>query len=183
MRLRNVLRGLMPLWPLGGFPAGDVRDTAELHAALLSTGTGRYFGPAHYLSTREYVRTLRRVTGRALPTGYLPATAMLPVGLLTGLVQRIWPVHIPAEYGALYTCWCATRVADSDRIPIGIQPRPVADTMADTVRWLHQEGLLSNRQAGLLATDQPITADQRKMPSVGSNARLHTARTAQSTSD
>src|SRR5262249_47364954 len=54
-RLRNVLRGLMPVWPLGGFPVGDVRDTAELHAALLSDGwdgPGRYFGPGRYLRTR-----------------------------------------------------------------------------------------------------------------------------------
>jgi nucleoside-diphosphate-sugar epimerase len=173
VRLRNVLRGLMPLWPLGGFPFGDVRDTAELHAALLTGGSdGRYLGPAHYLSTRAYVRTLRQVTGRALPTGYLPAAAMLPVGVLTGLVQRVWPFHIPAEYGALYTAFCATRVADSARAPLGIQPRPVAETMSDTVRWLHRRGLLSDRQAGLLATGQFRPAHRGSTTSVRSYARL-----------
>ncbi|MDT4987700.1 MAG: hypothetical protein QOI74_1794 [Micromonosporaceae bacterium] len=150
-RVRNVLRGLMPLWPLGGFPVGDVRDTAKLHAELLSAGStrpNRYFGPGRYLSTREFVRTLRQVTGRRLPTGYLPATAMLPLGLLTGLVQRVWPAHIPAEYGGLYICRCAARVAESACAPLGIRPRPAAETMADTVRWLHERGLLSDRQAG-----------------------------------
>jgi dihydroflavonol-4-reductase len=161
LRLRNVLRGLMPLWPLGGLPLGDVRDTAELHATVLTTGSnipGRYFGPGRYLTTRDYIRTLREVTGRPLPTGYLPATAMLPVGLLTGLVQRVWPFHIPAEYGGVYTCYCATRVEESGCTPLGIRPRPVADTVADTVRWLHRQGLLSDRQAGSLAREQSSTA-------------------------
>jgi nucleoside-diphosphate-sugar epimerase len=150
-RVRNVLRGLMPLWPLGGFPVGDVRDTATMHAELLSTGSNgqnRYFGPGRYLSTREFVRTLRQVTGRRLPTGYLPATAMLPIGLMTGLLQRVWPFHIPAEYGGLYICMCAARVSESASVPLGIRPRPAAETMADTVRWLHEQGLLSDRQAG-----------------------------------
>jgi nucleoside-diphosphate-sugar epimerase len=154
-RVRNVLRGLMPMWPLGGFPVGDVRDTAELHAAMLGSPQaalrGRYFGPSRYLSTRELVGVLREVTGRALPTVYLPARAVLPLGLVSGLVQRVWPFHIPAEYGAVYICHCATRVEPAACTPLGIRPRPVAETVADTVRWLHRQGLLSDRQAGLLA--------------------------------
>jgi nucleoside-diphosphate-sugar epimerase len=181
-RLRNTLRGLMPLWPLGGFPVGDVRDTAELHAALLTrelAGVGRFFGPNRYLRTRDIVRTVRRVTGRALPTGYLPSAAMLPVGLLTGLVQRVWPYHIPAEYGAIYTCFCATTVDGAACAPLGIQPRPAAVTVADTVRWLHQRGLLTDRQAGALAADQSRSADGGgKTTSVRSDARIRPAATA-----
>jgi dihydroflavonol-4-reductase len=153
-RLRNALRGLMPIWPLGGLPIGDVRDTAALHAALLGAAEpvrGRYFGPGHYLTTRQYVRTLREVTGRALPTVYLPARAMLPVGVLAGLVQRVWPWHIPAEYGAIYTCACATRV-DERADTFGIAARPVTETFADTVRWLHAAGHLSARAAAVTRT-------------------------------
>lgn len=152
IRLRNVLRGLMPIWPLGGLPIGDVRDTAALHASLLGPAepsANRHFGPGHYLTTRQYVRALREVTGRSLPTVYLPARAMLPVGLLANLVQRVWPWHIPAEYGAVYTCACAVRVA----APMPIAPRPVAETFADTVRWLHEAGHLSTRQAGRCVSD------------------------------
>lgn len=136
----------MPIWPLGGLPVGDVRDTAEMHAVLVDAAASagnRFFGPGRHLTTRRYVRTLREVTGRALPTVYLPARAMLPVGLLANLVQRVWPWHIPAEYGAIYTCACAAWV--DDRASSG---RPVAETFADTVRWLHDEGHLSARAAG-----------------------------------
>ncbi|GGK90795.1 NAD-dependent epimerase [Sphaerisporangium melleum] len=153
-RVRAVLRGLTPLWPDGGFPVGDVRDTAALHAALVDAperalaASGRHFGPGHYLTTREYLAALRETTGRALPAAFLPARAMLPVGVLAGLAQRAWPWHIPAEFGAIYTCACATRVA-GHASTFGIAPRPVAETFADTVRWLQENGHLSARQAGL----------------------------------
>lgn len=141
-RLRNTLRGLMPIWPTGGLPIGDVRDTAALHASLLDApAANRVFGPGHYLTTREYVRTLREVTGRRLPTVYLPARGMLPLGALTTVVQRFWPWHIPAEYGAIYTCACAGRVAP-DASTNGIAARPVAETFADTVRWLRAKDLV-----------------------------------------
>ncbi|MER5426536.1 NAD-dependent epimerase/dehydratase family protein [Streptosporangium roseum] len=149
-RLRSVLRGLTPLWPLGGFPLGDVRDTAALHARLLASPgdrPGRHFGPGRYLSTRQYVEVLREVTGRALPTIFLPARGMIPVGRFVDLVQRVWPWHIPAEYGAIYTCACATRPAEGVSTH-GISPRPIAETVGDTVRWLRENGHLSARQAG-----------------------------------
>jgi nucleoside-diphosphate-sugar epimerase len=154
VRLHNALRGLMPIWPLGGFPVGDVRDTAELHARLLDAGTqGRHFGPGRYLATREYVATLREVTGRRLPTVHLPARAMLPVGLFTGVVQRVWPWHIPAEYGALYTCACDLRPGEG--AGHGLEPRPVAETVGDTVRWLYEQGHLSEWQVGSALASGP----------------------------
>lgn len=149
-RVRDVLRGLMPIWPLGGYPVGDVRDTAALHTALL-TGpageSGRVFGPHHNLSTRQYMAALRDATDRRLPTVFLPGAAMLPVGRLADLAQRVWPWHIPAEYGAVYTCAVDARIAD-DEPTYGVRPRPVTETMADTVEWLRSNGLLTARQAG-----------------------------------
>ncbi|HEX4725223.1 MAG TPA: NAD-dependent epimerase/dehydratase family protein [Pseudonocardiaceae bacterium] len=158
-RLRNALRGLMPIWPLGGYPVGDVRDTAALHAALFTEPEltrDRYFGPGRYLTTRRQVRALRTATGRALPAVFLPAMAMLPVGRLADAVQRVWPWHIPAEYGAIYTCACATRVVDYDST-LGITPRPLADTVTDTIRWLYDTGRITDRQAGIL-TSRPAAS-------------------------
>lgn len=147
-RLRDALRGLLPIWPTGGFPVGDVRDTAELHARLLTEpGEHRAFGPGRFLSTQDYVRTLRELTGRRLPAVRLPARAMLPVGRMADTLQRIWPWHIPAEYGAIYTCACAGRVAE-DADTRGVVARPIADTMRDSIAWLRDNGHLSARQAG-----------------------------------
>ncbi|GAA1272725.1 SDR family NAD(P)-dependent oxidoreductase [Sphaerisporangium rubeum] len=159
-RVRDVLRGLMPIWPLGGFPAGDVRDTAELHASLFTAPPAtpaRFFAPSHYLTTREYLAALREVTGRPLPAVHLPARAMFPVGRLADLAQRVWPWHIPAEYGALYTCACATRVA-THADTRGLAPRPFTRTVTDTVRWLRDAGHLTGRQAGAVGQAPSLVA-------------------------
>lgn len=153
-RVRNVLRGLMPLWPDGGFPVGDVRDLADLHAALLEPGQGprRFLGPGRYVPTREFLSTLRQVTGRRLPAVHLPARALLPVGALVSLAQRASPVHLPAEYGALYICATASRIStDATDDLLGRPARPLHVTMADTVRWLAAAGHVSRGKAGAAA--------------------------------
>ncbi|HEX6870597.1 MAG TPA: NAD-dependent epimerase/dehydratase family protein, partial [Micromonosporaceae bacterium] len=140
-RVRNALRGLMPMWPAGGFPVGDVRDVARLHTALLRPGLGprRYLAPGRYTSTEEFMRTLRQVTGRRLPAVYLPPAWMLPVGALTSAMQRLVPVHIPAEYGAIYLC-AVSRSVDTSATDalLGDRGRSLARTLADTVHWLYQ---------------------------------------------
>ncbi|MFC0529836.1 SDR family NAD(P)-dependent oxidoreductase [Phytohabitans kaempferiae] len=149
-RLRYLLRGMMPVWPDGGFPLGDVRDTARLLAALLDAprrGPDRHFGPGRHVSTAEYVRTVREATGRSLRTMFLPARGMLPFAYAASLFQRVWPWYIPAEYGACYVCACDARSADAPPA-LGLRPRPLVETIADTVRWLHGARLLSDGQAG-----------------------------------
>ncbi|MEV0678663.1 SDR family NAD(P)-dependent oxidoreductase [Actinosynnema sp. NPDC050436] len=151
-RLRDLLRGLVPVWPAGGLQLGDVRDTAALHAALLAPGvTGRHFGPGRYLTTAEYVRAVREVTGRALPALFPPAAALVPVGRLVDLVQPWWPWHIPAEHGAIATAGAATRV-DPSASTAALPPRPFRDTVTDTVRWMADTGVLPPQRAGLAAS-------------------------------
>ncbi|MDG4764710.1 NAD-dependent epimerase/dehydratase family protein [Solwaraspora sp. WMMD406] len=150
-RVRDVLRGLLPIWPDGGFPVGDVRDVARLHAALLRAGQGprRYFAPGRYVSTREFVGTLREVTGRRLPTIVLPSAAVLPVGRLASAAQRLLPTPLPVQYGAVYICRIGRPVDGSATDDLLDQPAiPLRQSMADTVRWLHATGAISDRQAG-----------------------------------
>jgi dihydroflavonol-4-reductase len=47
---------------------------------------------------------------------------------------------------------CAARCDDSKtRSELGLEPRPLEKTLADTVRWLVEVGRLSPREAGRLA--------------------------------
>lgn len=150
-RIRDVLRGLMPIWPGGGFPIGDVRDLADLHVRLLDgpPGPGRVAGQSRFVTTRELLAGLRRVTGRRLPAVHLPATALLPVGRLAGLAQRAVPVHIPVEYGAIYACRVSRPLdADATDALLGTTARPLPETLTDTVRWLREAGHVSAAQAG-----------------------------------
>jgi dihydroflavonol-4-reductase len=151
-RLRNVLRGLMPMWPTGALPIGDVRDAAALHATLFSSSPpagNRHFGPGHYLTTRQYVGAIRAATGRRLPTMFLPAALMNPVGRAADVAQRIWPWHIPAEYGAIYAC-AEARPLDYGSTGSRVEPRPIHETITDTVTWLITNGHVTSRQAGSL---------------------------------
>ncbi|UOX89482.1 NAD-dependent epimerase/dehydratase family protein [Amycolatopsis sp. FBCC-B4732] len=159
-RLRDLLRGLMPMWPSGGLPIGDVRDSAELHARLFEPAAPgpAYFGPGHFLRTRDYLAAVRAATGRRLPAVFLPARAMFPVGHAAGLLQRAWPWHIPAEYGALYVCATAVPV-DAAAPHAGVPARPVAQTVRDTVAWLHASGRLTRRQAGTVLLPRVSTVD------------------------
>lgn len=153
-RLRDTLRGLMPMWPRGGFPMGDVRDTAALHAMALTgqrPAHRRVFGPGRHVSTRQYVETLRAVTGRRLPALFVPGAAVLPVGRVADLLQKVWPRPIPAAYGAVYTCVCDARVAQ-DAPTLGIPARSLRESLGDTVRWLRSTGELTARQAGSAAS-------------------------------
>jgi len=154
-RLRNTLFGRVPLWPTGGFPVGDVRDVARLHAALMEPGLDvrRLIAPSRYVSTREFVEALRGVTGRALPALFVPAAAMLPVGRLAEWVQRIVPVHIPAEYGAIYTCRVSkpVDVSATEALLGSGQEYDLRQSLADAVRWLYRRGLITRRMAGAAA--------------------------------
>jgi len=153
-RLRDQLRGWYPFWPLGGTHAVDVRDVARVHAAVMKSGAGprRYIVPGHFLDGATLYGTLREVTGRRLPYVPVPATMMLPVTWLASAVQRVVPVHLPAESEGVLLLREETR-ADTSRTEseLGVTATPLRQTMSDAVRWLYQAGHISARQAGRTA--------------------------------
>jgi dihydroflavonol-4-reductase len=132
-----------------------VRDVAKVHAAVLAPGRGprRYLAGGTFLGFADLVAGFAAVTGRRLPTITVPARMVLPVARVVQLVQRVTPVHIPAEFEGAYYCWCANRCDDTrTRQELGIAPRDLEVTLADSVRWLVAHGHISRRQAGQLAT-------------------------------
>jgi nucleoside-diphosphate-sugar epimerase len=154
-RLRNILRGQYPMWPTGGYHMVDVREVAQVNAAVLTAGAGprRYLVPGHFVDGRQMFATLRAVTGRRLPHLIVPASMMVPVAWAATAAQRVLPFHVPAEYEGIVINGYRTRCDDTRaRTELGVQPRPLAETYADTIRWLHRTGRLSDRQAGA-ATD------------------------------
>jgi dihydroflavonol-4-reductase len=155
-RLRNVLKGRVPIAPSGGYATVDVRDVAAVHAAVLAPGRGprRYLAGGTFVGFAEVVARLGAVTGRRrLRAVTVPAGMLLPPARAVGLVQRIVPVHIPFEFEAVYFCWCAARSDDTrTRTKLRVAPRDIQVTLADSVRWLFEQGHISRRQAGQLAT-------------------------------
>ncbi|MEV6647286.1 NAD-dependent epimerase/dehydratase family protein [Amycolatopsis sp. NPDC051371] len=158
-RLRDLLRGLTPIWPSGGLPFGDVRDSAELHARLFDSpappGTD-HFGPGTFVTTREYLETVRAITGRRLPAVFLPPRALAGAGRAADVLQRWWPAPLPVQYGAIHVCGIAVPV-EAGAPTAGVRARPLADTVGDTVRWLVTSGRLAAHRAGRAATPADVS--------------------------
>jgi dihydroflavonol-4-reductase len=107
-----------------------------------------------FLGFTDVVARLGEVTGRRrLRAVTVPAGMMLPPTRAVGLLQRIVPVHIPFEFEGAYFCWCAARSDDTcTRTELGVAPRDLQVTLVDSVRWLFEQGHISRRWAGQLAT-------------------------------
>ena len=73
-RLRDLLRGHYPVWPVEGYHGTDVRDVARAVGELMAPGAGprRYLVPGHWLDGPTLLAALREVTGRRLPVDAPP---------------------------------------------------------------------------------------------------------------
>jgi hypothetical protein len=97
----------------------------------------------------------------------MTARMLLPVARVVQLVQLATPVHIPVEFEAIYFCRCANRRDDTKtRQELGVVPRDLRVTLADSVRWLAQQGHITAPEAGMLATKpgdelQPVGAGEQ----------------------
>jgi dihydroflavonol-4-reductase len=153
-RLRNLLKGRTPIAPSGGYGIVDVRDVAAVHAAVLEPGRGprRYLAGGTFVGFADVVARVGAVTGRPLRAVTVPAGMLLPAARAVGLIQRIVPVHIPMEFEGIYFMRYAARCDDTrTRTELGVVPRDLQVTLADSVRWLFEQGHISRRQAGQLA--------------------------------
>ena len=152
---RNVLRRYIPAVPPGGLQIADVRDVAQVLAATIEPGRGprSYLLAGHYVAMRDVLRTLGRLTGRRFPAVTLPPSVMIGFGSLADVVQRRTKARLPWSRESVWILNCAARCDDGRvREELGLTPRPIEETFADTVRWLLAAGHVTRRQAGALAS-------------------------------
>ena len=127
----------------GGFPWVDVRDVAEVHAAVMEPGRGprRYMITGHYIAARDLTAMLHEITGRHGRIVAMPAGAAQAVGRVANLVQHIVPGRLPFNYEAIWAGALQPHYDDSRTISeLGITPRDLRVTLEDTVRWLADHG-------------------------------------------
>lgn len=152
---RNILRGMWRVGPKGGIPVSDVRDVARLHAAVMEKGRGprRYIAPSQNATLAELITPIAAATGRNLPFQSLPGWMLLAPMRFADWMQRLLPLRLPVNFQATYVASLAHTSDDSStRADFGIEPRPLEDTLSDTIRWMAQQGHLSAKLAGRLAT-------------------------------
>ena len=155
---RSVLRGLVPMVPPGEMPVVDVRDVAAAHAAVLNPGHGprRYMLAGATASLAEQISVMRRLAGRRLVRVTAPARLVLAMTSAGDVVQRVLPFRLPFNFGGV---WVATNGgpidASATERDLGVRFRSPEDSIADTLRWLHAAGHLTDRQARLIAAPAP----------------------------
>jgi nucleoside-diphosphate-sugar epimerase len=142
--IREVLRGRLPTWPRGGLQWVDVRDTAAVVAGALQRPGRRYLVPGENLGPPHAL--LSELTGRRLPLVVLPMSVVVPMvlpGYLTG-----WSFLPGALEGARLLALDTTADASATVTDLGIEGRPLRESVSDTIRWMVEAGHLSRKQAG-----------------------------------
>ena len=152
---KNVLKGIWKVSVQGKLPISDVRDIAKLHVALLEKGRGarRYFTPSSNVTLKELCATVSDVTGRRLGTLPLPGWILLPSMRALDSLQRFLPFRVPFNFQAVY---CVSRNhhcdASATSNDFGIEPRPLADTLSDTIGWMARQAYVTPAMAGRLSS-------------------------------
>jgi dihydroflavonol-4-reductase len=153
-RATNILKNRYPIVMRGGMHIADVRDVATVLAAVMTPGLGprRYMVAGHYISMPDLIGALAELTGRRIRFAILPAWFLAAFGRAADLVQRRVKTRLPWDGEGIWVMNCAARCDDSKtRREFGLEPRPLRETLVDTVRWLVEVGHLSRREAGRLA--------------------------------
>jgi dihydroflavonol-4-reductase len=150
----NVLRNRYPIVMPGGMHIVDVRDVAAVLAAVMQPGRGprSYLVAGRYVTMPEIIRTLAELTGRRIRFVTLPAWFLAGFGRTADVIQRRLKTRLPWSAEAIWIMNCDAHCDDSKtRAEFHLEPRPLRDTFADTVRWLVEVGHLTGREAGRLA--------------------------------
>lgn len=148
--LEWVVRGLLGVFPAGGLHFVDVRDVAAVVVAAMEAGRGprRYVVPGHHVPSGELHRTVARVIGRRRPVMVLPLRAMMPMLVLAEAAGRRLPQrwHTPVGVEGPSISECNTVMHDEPaRTELGVEPRPLEETVRDTITWLVDERRLPER--------------------------------------
>ena len=150
-----ALRAGRVLVSAGGFPYTDVRDLADLFAALFVAGDPppRVMATATFLTHARYFELLVELTGRAdLKAMRVPGAALRVLGHIGDLAQR-WlrrSTQLTSEAALVLTR--SVPIDDREaRGLLGRDPIPIEDSLRDTIGWMAEAGVLDARYAGRLS--------------------------------
>ena len=142
----NMHSGKLPFVFAGGFDFCDARDIA--HAVVNALHQGRsgeaYLLGGSYHSLTEFATTLAEVSGKkSKPIALHPFIARLGLPFIKGLA-------IVTKQEPLYTNEAIVAVTDGNRhishakasAELNFSPRPLADSLRDTVEWFRKNGYL-----------------------------------------
>jgi dihydroflavonol-4-reductase len=139
-----MARGLLPALVPGGFDWVDVRDvvTGALAAQKVATQGAGYLLSGHHLSVRGIAELVAGVTGRPSPRLTIPlklASAAAPLLRPLSHFNNGQPLYTRASLRALHSDVYVSH-AKAER-ELGYTPRPLQETIRETLEWFKQQGL------------------------------------------
>lgn len=136
----DFLRRAIPVVPPGGLSIVDVRDAANAFIAAEKMGKpdATYLLGSANLDFKEFFQALTAVSGVASPTTRVPQ----PLSMLTAhasvafskLLGKEFPSLDPVAVEMAAHFWYLD--SSSARADLGFNPRPIAETLRDSVDWI-----------------------------------------------
>ncbi|AWS47199.1 SDR family NAD(P)-dependent oxidoreductase [Streptosporangium sp. 'caverna'] len=154
--MEGLRAGLEQGWPItsGGAGVVDVRDLAVVLARCVEPGRGprRFMLGGHYLTWAQLADVCDEVTGGRCRRFRVPPTVLRGAAAALDAVKLIKRINYPLTRDAVEMMVTMVRTYDTPTLEaLGVELRPVQETIADSLRWLAQEGHLSPVKVGRLA--------------------------------
>lgn len=129
----------------GGVGVLDVRDLAQLFVAALVPGRGprRYLAGGRFVTWAEWTDLMSEVAGRRLRRVKVPGSMMTGLGRLLDAAKRVRDFDYPLTYeAAIYMTSAVPHDDRATREELGVEYRPITETLTDSTRWLVEAGHL-----------------------------------------
>jgi dihydroflavonol-4-reductase len=141
----GLAHGTLPALVAGGFDWVDARDVADgaLRAANQAPNGASYLLAGHQVSVSGLAATVEHITGQRAPRFVCPmplARVGAPFASALARLTGTRPLYTSVSLGAL-SLTNPISFAHASR-DLGYQPRPFDDTIADTLAWFRDVGLL-----------------------------------------
>ena len=129
-------------------------DFLQLHAAAMVPGRGprRYMLGGAFLNNADLTDLLNELTGRRLLKLRIPGALIRGLGSLGDVLRRSLRLDIGISHESMLTLTRGVPCDDSRvEAELGVRRRPTAETLADSLRWMCEHGLVEPRVVGALA--------------------------------
>ncbi len=144
--LLYMAQGKLPALLEGGFNWVDVRDVvaATIQAEKQATSGTKYLFSGHWVSVAEIGAMVAKITGVPAPSFVCPTWLALCGAPFLGIFDRLrgrQPLYTAMSIKSLqYHRHISHEKATRE---LGYQPRPFRETLADTLQWFREAGVLS----------------------------------------
>ncbi|MFC7647189.1 NAD-dependent epimerase/dehydratase family protein [Streptosporangium lutulentum] len=154
--MEGLRAGLNQGWPItsGGVGIVDVRDLAVVLARCLEPGRGprRFMLGGHHLTWAQLADVCDEVTGERCRRFRAPSAVLRGAAAVLDAVKLIKRIDYPLTRDAVEMMVTMVRTCDTPTFEaLGVSLRPVQETVADSLRWLAQEGHIASVKVGRLA--------------------------------